>query len=244
MALYFLSGKGGVGKTHLSTSLSMHLAKAGRKTLLVEFSKFAQFSEYFTAEVGFEPFKLKENLHVSSWTGLDCLDEYAAKILRSKHAANLFFKVPLMRKLSKVAPGLKEVAVLGKITSDYRESEFETYFDDIVFDCPASGHFLSMMRVPESLRLTVGAGPMMRQCESIMAAVMSHPEVYFALIEDGARFAEIELKETKADLKKILGEKKITTIKNKSEAFPDSPSMSWLSSAEKMSDCWVGFKWK
>jgi anion-transporting ArsA/GET3 family ATPase len=244
MALYFLSGKGGVGKTHLSTSLSMHLAKSGRKTLLVEFSKFAQFSEYFTTEIGFEPVKVEKDFYASSWTGLDCLHEYASKVLKSKHAANLFFKVPLMKKLSRVAPGLKEIAVLGKITSDYRENDFKTEFDDIVFDCPASGHFLSMMRVPESLSSTVGVGPMERECKSILESVSSNSDVYFALIQDGAHFAEIELKETFAELKKILNGKSISIIKNKSDSFPNTPSDSWLYSAGKLSKFWAEFTWK
>lgn len=243
MALYFLSGKGGVGKTHLSTSLSMHLASQERRVLLVEFSKLAQFSEYFEREVKFEPLEFQKNLHLSSWTGLDCLNEYAAKVLHSQKAADLFFKVPLMKKLSKVAPGLKEIAVLGKITSDYRENDFKTDFDDIVFDCPASGHFLSMMRVPESLRSTVGTGPMKRQCESILTSMSSHPEVHFALIEDGARFAEIELKETLDELKKILKGKKIKVLQNKSIIFPDTPSDSWLISAKRLSGFWADVTW-
>jgi len=244
MSLYFLSGKGGVGKTHLSTSLSMHLAKAGRKTLLVEFSKLAQYSEYFAQEVGFEPVKIKKNFYVSSWTGLDCLSEYATKVLKSKHAANLFFKVPLMKKLSRVAPGLKEIAVLGKITSDYRDNEFKTDFDEIVFDCPASGHFLSMMRVPQSLSSLVGKGPMARECASIQAAMSSNKNVHFALIEDGAYFSEIELQESIAELKFILNDKEINIIENKSPKFPDIISDSWIYSADKLSSYWEEFKWK
>ena len=244
MALYFISGKGGVGKTHLATSLSLHLASSGRRTQLVEFSKFAQYPEYFGQKIGFEPVNISENFHVSSWTGLDCLHEYAAKVLHSKKAADLFFKLPLMTKLSRVAPGLKEIAVLGKITSDYRESGFATDFDDIVFDYPASGHFLSMMKVPKSLGDTVGAGPMKRQCESIQAALLNHRDVHFALVADGGKFSEIELEETGDQLKKFLPKKQVHVIHNKSDAFPETTSTSWLKSATKMSALWEAFSWK
>ena len=244
MALYFISGKGGVGKTHLSTSLSYHLSQKDRKVLLVEFSKFAQYTEYFGIEIGFKPQKIDEAFYASSWNGLDCLHEYAAKVLRSERAADLFFQVPLMKKLSRVAPGLKEIAVLGKITSDYRENDFSTDFDDIVFDCPASGHFLSMMRVPESLKNTVGAGPMKRQCESILQSLKAHPDVHFALVEDDGYLSEVELKETKKELEQILGVDKLTVLENKSETFPATPEKTWLISAKALAPCWSKVSWK
>lgn len=244
MALFFFSGKGGVGKTHLSASLCEHLSNQGRRVLLVEFSKFAQYSNYFDREVGFAPLKYKENFFISSWTGLDCLGEYAQKVLRSQKAADLFFKVPLMRKFSEVAPGLKEIAVLGKITSDYRDNEFNTDFDDIVFDCPASGHFLSMLKVPESLRSTVGMGPMKTQCDSILEALKNRKDIHFALVEDGAEFSKVELKETEFELLKIIGKKPLNIISNKSSGFPLILSKSWLSSIQEMSSLWSDYQWK
>ena len=243
MALYFFSGKGGVGKTHLSTALCCHLSNLGRRVLLVEFSKYAQYTEYFKTEVGFEPVKLSEGFFVSSWTGLDCLEEYVQKLFKSRKAVDLFFRVPLMKKFIEIAPGLKEIAVLGKITSDYRENKFSTDFDDIVFDCPASGHFLSMLRVPGSLKSTVGLGPMKIQCESILESIKKHRDVYFTLIEDGAVFSKIELEETKNELSKILGEKIVQVVQNRSKNFPETFANNWLDSAVKMAPYWSKCEW-
>jgi anion-transporting ArsA/GET3 family ATPase len=243
MALYFFSGKGGVGKTHLSASMCHYLSGMKRRVLLVEFSKFAQYSEYFDRKIGFEPVELSKNFFASSWTGLDCLEEYVQKLFKSKKVVDLFFKAPLMKKFTEIAPGLKEIAVLGKITSDYREINFNTEFDDIVFDCPASGHFLSMLRVPESLKSTVGLGPMNTQCESILKTLKETKGVHFVLVEDGSFFSKVELEETRNELSEILEGRFIEVVENRGLDFPNTPAQNWIESSSKMAACWSKYKW-
>lgn len=193
MSLYLVSGKGGVGKTHLSTGLSYQLSQKGRRVLLVEFSHLSLYSEFFSRPVGFKGVELGQGFFVSSWTGLDCLSEYVASIAHSQRAADIFLKFPVLKNLIESAPGLREVAVLGKLTSDYRKAiKLKTHYDDIVFDAPSTGHFMSLLQVPFGLRKTVGAGPMQTQCESIINTLNSSSEVKFVVVKDPSDFSQQE----------------------------------------------------
>jgi anion-transporting ArsA/GET3 family ATPase len=243
MGLYFFSGKGGVGKTHLATSYAVSRVQAGFKVLLVEFSQQNQYSEYFSKDIGFAPVEHEKGLFLSSWTGKDCLREYVGKILRSQKASDFFMKISAMEKLIDVAPGLKEIAVLGKLTSDYREINFSTDFDDIIFDSPASGHFVSLLTVPESLGGIVGVGPMKNQCADILEVLNDKEKTHFALIEDGSSFSSKESVETRESLEAILIDQDFHRIKNYEGALEFKNSTSWFQSAKNCAEYWKNFKW-
>ena len=250
MALYLISGKGGVGKTHLSTALSYRLSQENRRVLLVEFSHISLYSEFFSRQVGFKGVNLGHGLHVSSWTGLDCLSEYVASIARSQRAADMFLKFPILKSLIESAPGLREVAVLGKLTSDYRKAiKIKTDYDDIVFDAPSTGHFMSLLQVPFGLRKTVGAGPMQTQCESIIKCLEESEDVKFIVINDPSDFSIQERRELTNFLReKFPKRKNIIEILNFSEEqsghcneFPYQPSeLGWFMSAKNLSERWKG----
>lgn len=244
MGLYFFSGKGGVGKTHLATSFAFNRAGVGRRVLLIEFSRYAQYVEYFNLRVGSTPLELRSNLFVSSWTGRDCLKEYVGKVLKSQKASDFFMKMPLMEKLINVAPGLKEISILGKLTSDYREINFSTGFEDIIFDAPSSGHLVSLIGVPESLGNIVGAGPMKKQCLEVLNTLQKNKDVFFGLIDDGSKFSKKEALETNDKLQKILNEKNVNMLHNFSNEFPRIDCDKWLDSTEQLSSYWESFQWK
>ncbi len=243
MGLYIFSGKGGVGKTHLSTSFAFYRAGLKRRVLLIEFSQFAQYSEYFELEVGFKPREFKKGLFISTWTGRDCLKEYAAKVLRSQRASDFFMTMPLMEKLINIAPGLKEISVLGKLTSDYRNINFTTGFDDIIFDAPASGHFVSLLQAPKGLQGIVGVGSMSRQSADILNCLKKSEDIFIALVGDGSEFSNKENLETRNKIQNILGNKKIISLNNFSKKFPRVDAGHWVESARVISSYWSDFLW-
>lgn len=239
MSLYFISGKGGVGKTQLSLSLAMCLADRGEKTVLVDFSKNNLYSEFFEESISFIPTSLAENLWVATWSGENCLREYAKKILKSDRAVEYLFKNKMLQNLIELAPGLKEIAVLGKATSDYRESQFQSGFKNIIFDSPSSGHFISLLNTPNGLLDIVKSGRMGAECQSIKESLINHKEIKFFLVKTESLLSKNETIESSKKIEEILEHKKeVQVITNFSEEFPDLSTASWIETAQQLSKHW------
>lgn len=238
-----ISGKGGVGKTHLSLSLAHYLAEKGRKTLLVEYSGQSQYSEFFPFKVSFDPREYDSNIFLASWTGLDCLTEYAGKVLRSKVLVKYLFSTPMMMNLINVAPGLREIAVLGKLTSDYRNINFETGFDDIIFDGPATGHFLSLLEVPFGLAKAISGGPMGRQCREVIETLQNSEKTKMILISQNFEFAEKETEETEERINSLFKSNPVRILQNKGRDFPDLKRYPWYLSSKKLAAYWGKIAW-
>lgn len=166
--IHFFTGKGGVGKTTVALSQALKLAEKGQKTLLVEYSQLNTFSQTFKMPVGFTPIKLEDNLHVASWNGEDCLQEYVKHSVKIKILFEMFYHSKAMSALIKAAPALKEISFLGYLTSHFRNVKPCLDFDSIIVDAPSTGHFISCLQVPKSLLAITSFGPMGHHCKGIL----------------------------------------------------------------------------
>ena len=166
--IHFVTGKGGVGKSLMAAALAHQKAESGQKTLLVELGDQSYFAHFFGLDkVSYEPKNIQQNLDIAIWNGSESLREYARYLLKIETLFQLFFENPVTRSLVNVAPGLPELAVLGKITSDPRKHGPSMSYDCIVVDAFATGHFLSLLRAPRGMAQAVRFGPMGEQSRSI-----------------------------------------------------------------------------
>lgn len=166
--IHFVTGKGGVGKSAYALSLAQKLAHDGANTLLVELGDSSFYQNYLgLSDVGFAPTVLEKNLGVSLWTGAECLAEYAQHLIKVPALVKLFLQNPLSQALIDVAPGLSELAILGKITSGPRQHGPPFIYDCIVVDAYASGHFLSLIKAPRGMAEAISQGPMGTQSRGI-----------------------------------------------------------------------------
>src|SRR4051812_4215169 len=137
--ILFVTGKGGVGKSSVALGYALKFAEEGLKTLLVEMGNKSYFSDFLgVRELGYTPLKLKENLEAVCWAGEKCLRDYVLHYLKVERVYRLFFENRVMRALVDVAPGMKEISLLGKITSGIRHVGPEILYDRIVVDCFAT----------------------------------------------------------------------------------------------------------
>lgn len=166
--IHFVTGKGGVGKSMIAAGLAVAKAKTGAKTLLVELGDLSYFSHFFqVGSVGYEPTKLADNLSLALWNGHGCLKEYIRHLVKIEALFRLFYDNRVSLSLINVAPALKELAILGKITSDVRHHGPPVNFDVIVVDAFSTGHFLSLMRGPRGMAEAIPFGPMGEQSRQI-----------------------------------------------------------------------------
>lgn len=165
---HFVTGKGGVGKSLVAALLARFYSLKSQHVLLAELSEISFYKDYLDLnEIQYKPSPWVPKVDVCQWSGTECLKEYALHLLKIKKLYELFFENPVTRSLVQVAPGLQELAILGKVTSSPRRHGPAMNYDQLVIDSFATGHFLSLLQSPKAMAETIQFGPMGEQSRSI-----------------------------------------------------------------------------
>ncbi len=160
--IHFFTGKGGVGKSVVSAGYAWSKARHSKQNILL-----TELSDDSTFEDNLKVQKLAKNLSISHWNAYTCLEEYASSLLRSSTLSKLFLNNAISKALINVAPGLEELAILGKATSGPRDHGPQMSYDEIFIDAFAAGHFLNLMQAPQAFAEMFSFGPMGTQSQSI-----------------------------------------------------------------------------
>src|SRR3989338_9726967 len=165
---HFVTGKGGVGKSLVAALLARLYSLKTQQILLTELAEISFYKDYLNLnEISYTPTPWMPGVDVSQWSGEDCLKEYALHLLKVKKLYELFFENPVTRSLVDVAPGLSELAIMGKVTSSPRRHGPAMDYDQLAIDAFATGHFLALLGSPRAMAETIKFGPMGEQSRSI-----------------------------------------------------------------------------
>lgn len=180
--LILVVGKGGVGRSTMASAIAAACARRGRKTLLYQSNAADRVGEYFgRAPLTTSPTELAPGLWGLNTSPAAALREYGLMILKFQKVYELIFENRITRAFLRAIPGLDDYAVLGKAwfhtTEEHRG---RPTWDTVVFDMPASGHSLSMLRIPWVILETVPEGPLTRDARAVQA-----------LLRDPARTATV-----------------------------------------------------
>lgn len=165
--ILLVTGKGGVGKSAVAAAAALRLSKDGKRVLLAELGEKSFFQYAFNRPITYQPQQLVGSTWICKWEGEECLREYIAHFLKIERVVNLFFENKVMRALVQAAPALKELAIIGKLTSPQRQVGPSLDFDYIVVDAYSTGHFKALLRAPEGMGEAIPLGPMGEQCREI-----------------------------------------------------------------------------
>ncbi len=160
--IHFFTGKGGVGKSVVSAGYAWSKARRCKQNILL-----TELSDDSTFKDNLKPQKIAKNLTISHWNAYSCLEEYASSLLRSSALSKLFLNNAISKALINVAPGLEELAILGKATSTPRNHGPQMNYDEIFIDAFSTGHFLNLMQAPQAFAEIFSFGPMATQSQSI-----------------------------------------------------------------------------
>ena len=145
----FFTGKGGVGKTSLSTAVAIHLADAGKRVLLVSTDSASNLDEMLDVELKNTPTPVP---HVQGLSVLNIDPDTAAESYRQRVVAQMDVGTS-DAEVSTVREQLSgacttEIASFDEFASLL--SDADQRFDHIVFDTAPTGHTLRLLSLPKA----------------------------------------------------------------------------------------------
>ena len=163
--LYFLTGKGGTGKTAISVGLARALARRGKRVLLLEVdAPRPSIPSYFGGEIGYQPVVFAPRIEGANLDFFSALRSYVESVVPVKRVVGLVLRNKVVRVFLGATPGARELVLLSRIW----EHSLDPRWDHIVVDLPASGHALALFRCPFLAQRTFDRGPLRSRAEQII----------------------------------------------------------------------------
>lgn len=165
----FITGKGGTGKTTVTAALAMALAARDRRVLIAVTDTKDRISPLLGAPpIGEQIATVARNISAVKIGPEAALREYGEMVLKSRALYSAVFDNRYVRSFFAAVPGLYQWAVLGKAWFHATETgpDGRHRFDTVLFDAPATGHGLDMLRVPKVIVDVVPPGLLRRDAES------------------------------------------------------------------------------
>ena len=222
--LILVLGKGGVGRTTVAASIAAACARRGRRTLIYQASASDRFGELLGGgvQVRAEPTRLRDNLYAINTSPASALEEYGLMILKFRRVYQMVFENRVTRYFLRAIPGLDEYAVLGKAWFHTNEEQRGGHpvWDTIVFDMPASGHSMSMLRVPWVIVDTVPEGPLTRDARVLQGQLRDPARTAVVLTTLAEEMPVTEARELSSQLRGELGLDVTRLVVN--QIYPDA----------------------
>ncbi|MBI3768785.1 MAG: ArsA family ATPase [Deltaproteobacteria bacterium] len=168
--VFFVVGKGGVGKSTVAALLAVAVAERGKRVLLAQMGPGRRLAEVLGVDGGSEaPAEVFPGLCFLTIDGETALGEYLGLVLAVKRVHRLVVGSKLYHHFVAAAPGLKELMTVGKIWYEEQlESGRGRKWDAIVVDAPATGHSLQYLRMPAAAYEAFGAGLVRREARRVL----------------------------------------------------------------------------
>jgi anion-transporting ArsA/GET3 family ATPase len=176
--LIILIGKGGVGKTVVSTVLAMIAAKMGKRVLLgeVRSEKIPRLFGQNPNTEGTHP--LAPNLTWINLTTRSALETYVMQKIKIRAVYRAVFEHPMVRRFLRAVPSLSEILILGHICY-FLEQESHDIF---VLDAPSTGPGALMLQAPDAIYSTASPGPLKEGAQWIKTTIADREKTAIHLV--------------------------------------------------------------
>lgn len=157
-----VGGKGGTGKTSISTSIAVKFATAGQRTLIISTDPAHSLSDSFVQDVsGGNAIKVNgiNDLYAmeinteapgSDFKSLAGLEEDEGVSSDLLSGMSQFGLDEMSGLFETVPPGMDEAVALAKVIQLIENEEYQVY-DRIIFDTAPTGHTLRLLSLPDFL---------------------------------------------------------------------------------------------
>lgn len=161
--LLLVTGKGGVGRSAVAAALAWRLAEAGDRTVLITQDTRDDRHPHLDVDLRFEPRVLPSGLAVSRVDASGAIREYARRRLVASRLYERFFESRAFRDFAAATPGFEELMTLGRLY----DLATTGHYDRVVFDGPATGHFVQLVRAADAAVRAVEVGPLAHEARRI-----------------------------------------------------------------------------
>lgn len=210
MRIILYTGKGGCGKTSISAATACHLAKRGKKVLIISTDQAHSLRDSFEVKLGNEVTQVTKNLDVmeidttqESEQAWGTIQKYLKQILTSRGGQGIEAEELL------VFPGLEELFSLLRILDIYKEGKY----DVLLVDCAPSGETFSLLKFPDMLgQFIESVLPMKRKMLKTVGPVVEKV-TKIPMPEDSVFTAVEKLMNRLGQLQELMLDKKVVSIR-------------------------------
>ncbi|WP_159924608.1 arsenical pump-driving ATPase [Rhodococcus sp. WAY2] len=175
----FFTGKGGVGKTSIACAAAIHLARAGRKVLLVSTDPASNVGQVFGLTIGNT---ITDVLAVPGLSALEIDPEQAADAYRERIIGPVRGLLP-EKELASITEQLSgscttEIASFNEFTALLTDHDAVADFDHVLFDTAPTGHTIRLLQLPGSWTDFLNDGKGDASCLGPMSGLEKQRSIY------------------------------------------------------------------
>jgi hypothetical protein len=214
--LIVVTGKGGVGKTTVAAALGRLAARQGRPTTIVEVGGTSRVADIFThrsSEPG-EPIRLEQRLTALSIDPDRALLEWV-QALGGRVPGRILTSSGTFQYFAAAAPGAREIVTMIKIwrlAGGGRSARRGGGL--VIFDAPATGHALGMLRSPQTFSAIARVGPIVRDTGNVSDLLADPHRTAYVGVAQGTEMAVTETIELQQGLLDATGRGLDTVVVN------------------------------
>ena len=183
--LHVVTGKGGTGKTTVAGALALALASHGRNVLLMEVEGRQGIAQLFDVPpLPYGERKVAVGLAAGQMGGGDvyalaadpeeALLEYLAMFYNLRHAGQALTKLGVVDFVTTLAPGLRDVLLIGKAAEAVRRRKGQRrVYDSVVMDAPPTGRIGRFLNVATEVSGLARVGPIRGHADTVQSVVRS-----------------------------------------------------------------------
>ncbi|WP_411360298.1 ArsA family ATPase [Pseudidiomarina sp. YC-516-91] len=151
--IIFLGGKGGVGKTSVSSALALLLGQQGKRVLLVSTDPAHSLADAFGRPIGAHPTAINAQVDALELDPDAQVEAHIDEVLRAMKdfaKPTMYPQIERQLKLSAQSPGTQEAALLESMAK-WIDSAQQQGYDHLIFDTAPTGHTLRLLILPEAM---------------------------------------------------------------------------------------------
>jgi anion-transporting ArsA/GET3 family ATPase len=183
--LFFVSGKGGTGKTTIAAALAIDAARRGMRVLVVEPGGDRRLAGLFGKRtLRAEPTPLARRLDAVRVEPRELIEGYFTRVLRLPFLARRLFASKTFNAVTAAAPGVGEFLMLDKLHQWIEPGFFlrRAAYDVVIVDGPATGHALRLFRAPRQLVSMIKAGPIGSTARALRSMLADRKRTHVVLV--------------------------------------------------------------